>query len=171
MELKNGSCSRCSNEDIPLANSRLKIGICCYSKYLQERKARRDARKGIVGSSPDFKKKERWKSKKPQKAIQKMTPKLKRETVLYQKAKLEFLNKPENKQCAVFPHMKATQVHHRKKRRGFADEEARDQGLRLLYDPRFFLAVSMDGHRKIEENPEWALEMGYSLTTTDVIWK
>ena len=47
----------------------------------------------------------------------------------------------------------ATQIHHKK---GRIDE--------LLTDVRFFLAVSDAGHKKIEANPEWAYEMGYSLS-------
>jgi hypothetical protein len=47
---------------------------------------------------------------------------------------------------------KATQVHHKKGRTGS-----------LFLDVRFWLGVSAEGHRKIEENPEWAKEMGYSL--------
>jgi hypothetical protein len=46
----------------------------------------------------------------------------------------------------------ATEVHHKKGRIG-----------KLLTDVRFFLGVSRKGHKKIEENPEWAKEMGYSL--------
>ena len=47
---------------------------------------------------------------------------------------------------------KATQVHHKKGRTG-----------KLLTDVKYFLAVSAEGHKKIEENPVWAKEMGYSV--------
>ncbi|WP_262885687.1 hypothetical protein [Myroides sp. LoEW2-1] len=33
----------------------------------------------------------------------------------------------------------------------------------LFLDTRYWLAVSREGHRMIEENPKWAKEKGYSL--------
>lgn len=56
-----------------------------------------------------------------------------------------------NPRCAVYPHLPATEIHH-KKGRGI-----------YLNDVSTWLAVSRQGHRKIEENPEWAKEMGFSL--------
>ncbi len=47
---------------------------------------------------------------------------------------------------------KAVQVHHKKGRRG-----------KLFLDVSFWLGVSAKGHDKIERNPEWAYQMGYSL--------
>lgn len=46
----------------------------------------------------------------------------------------------------------ATEVHHKKGRIG-----------KLLTDVRFFLGVTRKGHKYIEEHPEWAKKMGYSL--------
>lgn len=46
----------------------------------------------------------------------------------------------------------ATQVHHKKGRIG-----------PLLNDMRYWLAVSAEGHDRIERNPEWAYKMGYSF--------
>lgn len=46
---------------------------------------------------------------------------------------------------------KATQIHHKKGRIGDA-----------LYND--FLAICEDCHRKVEENPEWAKENGYSVS-------
>jgi hypothetical protein len=34
----------------------------------------------------------------------------------------------------------------------------------LLTDRRYMLPVSDRGHKKIELNPDWAKEMGYSLS-------
>jgi len=47
----------------------------------------------------------------------------------------------------------ATEVHHKKGRIG-----------KLLLDIRFWLPVTPDCHKKIELNPEWAKEKGYSLS-------
>lgn len=59
-----------------------------------------------------------------------------------------------------------SEVHHKKGRRGYADEEKRQQGIPLLIDVDFFLAVSHKGHRWIEatENREAAERLGYILT-------
>lgn len=57
----------------------------------------------------------------------------------------------------------ATEVHHKKGREGYADEWARINDIPLLIDERFFLGVSRTGHIKIEANPEWAKQMGYSV--------
>lgn len=60
----------------------------------------------------------------------------------------------ENPQCAVFPHLPSTEVHHMKGR----------ATIELLLDQRYWRAVSREGHVKIEMNPEWAKEMGFSLS-------
>lgn len=56
-----------------------------------------------------------------------------------------------------------TDIHHKKGRIGFADDWARENKITLFLDKRFWLAVSRNGHRQIEENPIWAKEKGYSL--------
>ncbi len=47
----------------------------------------------------------------------------------------------------------ATEVHHKKGRIG-----------KLLLDKRFWLAVSRNGHNKINNNPIWAMQMGYTIS-------
>lgn len=91
---------------------------------------------------------EKQEKKKP-KAIRKNSVKRTKENKEYLVLRDVFLN---GKRCAVFPEKRATQVHHKKGRIG-----------KLLCDVRFFLPVSAEGHKKIEENPEWAKEKGYSL--------
>lgn len=58
----------------------------------------------------------------------------------------------EGKRCPITGG-KATEVHHMKGREGA-----------LLNDTKYWLAVSREGHIRIENNPEWAKEMGYSLS-------
>jgi hypothetical protein len=58
----------------------------------------------------------------------------------------------EGKRCPITGGV-ATEIHHMKGRMG-----------KLLIDERYFLAVSREGHIKIGDNPEWAMEMGYSLS-------
>ncbi len=50
---------------------------------------------------------------------------------------------------------KTVDIHHKKGRIG-----------KLLCDIRYWLAVSREGHGRIENNPEWAYKMGYSLLRT-----
>lgn len=54
-------------------------------------------------------------------------------------------------------------IHHKMGRIGYADQWARDLDISLLIDVRYFLAVSREGHNKIEKFPNWAKERGYSL--------
>ena len=49
------------------------------------------------------------------------------------------------------------------KRRGYADEWARENKVSLYLDKRFWLAVSHEAHEMIENNPDWAVEKGYSI--------
>lgn len=79
--------------------------------------------------------------------------------------KNEFL---KGKMCSVYPQKKATTVHHKAGRVGYADSFGRDNNIPLLVDVRYFLPVSIDGHRKIEENPVWAKSMGYSVSRHEI---
>ena len=87
--------------------------------------------------------------KKPRKPITKVSKKRREKSKEYNTLRAVFL---KGKRCAVFPEKQATEVHHKAGRTG-----------KLYLDVRYWLAVSREGHRKIEENPEWAKEKGYSL--------
>jgi hypothetical protein len=73
----------------------------------------------------------------------------------------------KGKMCAVFPTLMAQECHHQKGRDGFADKWARDNNVPLILDKRFWLPVSVKGHRMITLKPQWALKMGYSLPRTE----
>lgn len=98
---------------------------------------------------------------KIRKPIPKVSKKRAIENAKYTVKRLEFLGKPENRICPVTG-QEATDVHHKMGRVGFADQWARINNIPLLLDVRFWLAVSREGHNKIEMNPEWAKEKGYS---------
>jgi hypothetical protein len=68
------------------------------------------------------------------------------------------------KMCCVFPHLPAVEPHHSAGRSpdGYYDEWALVNDIPLLLDVRWWKPVSREGHMKIEMNPEWAKEMGYS---------
>ena len=88
---------------------------------------------------------------KTRKPISKISKKKKIELAKYTVLRIQFLGKPENRKCPITGE-KTTDIHHMKGRTGD-----------LFLDTRFWLAVSRNGHRMIEENPEWAKEKGYSL--------
>lgn len=67
----------------------------------------------------------------------------------------EYLNKRKrflNDKICPITGFEATEIHHKKGRTG-----------ELLTNEDFWLAVSREGHIKIENNPQWAYEQGYSL--------
>ncbi len=88
------------------------------------------------------------------KAINKVGKRRSKEVVEYTNKKKKFLE--ENPRCSVFPRLKATTIHHKKGRLGS-----------LFLDERYWLGVSMKGHRLIEDNPGWSYKMGYSLLRLD----
>lgn len=71
----------------------------------------------------------------------------------YASRRKKFLARPENQRCRVFPELRATEVHHMKGRVGD-----------LLLDEHYWLPVSREGHENIELNPEWAKQMGFSVS-------
>ena len=102
----------------------------------------------------DNKKKNEGKQKtiKEFKPIPKISQKRKIENAKYIVLRIEFLGKKENSICPVTG-KKTTEIHHKKGRVGS-----------LFLDVRYWLAVSREGHKKIEENPVWAKKEGYSLS-------
>lgn len=96
------------------------------------------------------------KGKTKPKRIRPVSEKRKAENIVYSELRRVFLNRPENKVCPVTG-QPTTDVHHRKGRIG-----------KLLLDTKYWLAVSREGHKKIEENPEWAYKMGYSIKRLNV---
>ena len=91
-------------------------------------------------------------TKKPQKPINKLSKKRQVEELRYKVLRIEFLGKKENQICPITK-KKTTDIHHKKGRIGS-----------LLLDTRYWVALSREGHKYVEENPEWAKENGYSLS-------
>lgn len=100
--------------------------------------------------------------KKKNVPIRQFSAKRAKESREYKKLWNIFMAKDENKICPVTGY-RTTEVHHKMGRTGYADDWARENEISLYLDIRFWLAVHTDGHKKIELNPEWAKEMGYSL--------
>ncbi len=86
---------------------------------------------------------------KRKKAIRAQSPKQAARKRRYAKIAREFLSRPENAQCRVFPTQPACEVHHMRGRHND-----------LLFDVRGFLPVSRLGHDFIHRNITRAQEMG-----------
>lgn len=74
---------------------------------------------------------------------------------IYSQLRKAFLNKEENRICPIMG-TRATTIHHKKGKIGD-----------LLTDTRYWVALSMEGHVFVEQNPNWAKENGYSLNRLD----
>jgi hypothetical protein len=92
-----------------------------------------------------------FKEKKKPKPIPNVSDKRKIDNLKYSALRIEFLGKKENRICPITK-KPTTDIHHKKGRIGS-----------LLLDTRFWIALSREGHRFVEENPIWAKENGYSL--------
>ncbi len=100
----------------------------------------------------DFKMKE-VAVKKPYK-MPKNSVKRTKQNADYNKQVKEFL---KGKSCAVFPELRATQVHHMAGRIEL-----------LLLDQKYWLPVSDKGHIEVENNPKWAKEHGFSVSRLNI---
>lgn len=87
----------------------------------------------------------------PKKSIPKVSDKRKVENLKYLAQRIVFLGKKENQICPITK-TPTTDVHHKKGRTGS-----------LYLDETYWVALSREGHKFVEENPEWAKENGYSL--------
>jgi hypothetical protein len=95
------------------------------------------------------------KKQKARKSLKNVSPKRELENEQYKALRLEFLSRPENKICPIMK-IETTDIHHKKGRVG-----------KLFLDTNFWIALSREGHRTVEGNPDWAKEQGYSLNRLD----
>ncbi len=102
-------------------------------------------------------------------SIPRVSQKQAKEVSAYSREKQKWIAIPENQMCAVFPKLKAVDVHHKKGKVGYADEWARRKGIKLLHDKRFWLPVSREGHIEIENNHQWATDMGFKLSRLEIL--
>ena len=86
-------------------------------------------------------------TKKPIK-IRRMSKRLETITRVYNRLRIQFLKL--NPRCAVYPNLRATECHH-----------SRGRGVHLN-NMSTWVAVSQEGHKKIELNPKWARENGFA---------
>ena len=91
--------------------------------------------------------------------IKPMSAKRKKEKALYLKKRIEFLEKPENKICFIRTCNKpATTVEHRAGRVGYADDYARENGITLYLDERYWAPCCLHHNLELENNPELSKE-------------
>jgi hypothetical protein len=81
-------------------------------------------------------------------SVRAVSKKQRRQLMIYAHLRREYLK--THKRCSVYPHLRATEVHHVRGRTGG-----------LLLDPRYWLAVSSAGHRLIHSNPDMARNRGW----------
>ena len=96
-----------------------------------------------------FKKNKKIKNKKPS-CINPISKKRSKEHKIYAAKRIVFLSRKENEKCPITGE-KTADIHHQKGRVGD-----------LYLNERFWVALSRKGHKKVEENPIWAKENGYS---------
>ena len=94
------------------------------------------------------------------KPIKKVSEKRNKENEIYFAKRKIFLSRKENIICPITGE-KTTEIHHIKKRIGFADDWAKENNINLLLDERFWLAVSRKGHIWIHDNINEAKKLGY----------
>ncbi len=106
-----------------------------------------------------LKEKAKLKAQEPKPAVKKVSVKQKEKNTEYGTRVKEW---KMGKMCVVFPSLPATTNHHAKGRIGYADQWARDRGITLLMDERYWIPASLEGHRWIEEHPQEAKDRGWS---------
>lgn len=146
IKIKFGICPDCpeGSKEKPLTAKRCYFHNEIFKEERKEGKRKmRENMNAFLGISE--------KPKKQPKPIPKVSEKRKAESREYKIKRLQFLAQPGNQKCPVTGEQ-ATEIHHKAGRTGSH-----------YLDENNWLAVSRNGHRKIEENPEWAKENGYSL--------
>ena len=89
------------------------------------------------------------------KPIPRQSAKRKVDNPIYLKERLKFLSQPENHRCFIDECVaRADTVEHTMGRKGFADKWARDNGISLLIDIRFWKPCCWYHNGELERNPE-----------------
>lgn len=148
IKTKTGKCIDCPSgtNEKPLISKRCQLH---YKVFRAESNAKKNPK--TEWKSEKRKEMNIFLNKKPQNHIPRRSKKRIVQELQYNADVKVYLVKAENRICPVTG-KQTNQVHHKKGRIGD-----------LLLDQRYWLSVSSEGHDKIEMNPIWAKEMGYSL--------
>lgn len=112
----------------------------------------------------DKKAKEKSEGKPKKKTIAPISEKMKGDLAIYRPIRDKYMK--EHPTCECGCGKPSQDLHHKAGRVGYYDEDARLRGLKLLWDKRFFMAVTRKCHRKIEDDPAWAMEQGFKIKRT-----
>lgn len=96
----------------------------------------------------------------PKKLPNKKSKKRESEEQIYTRKKRDHM--ADHPYCqAMNCNQSAMDLHHRAGRQGYADEWAREQGISLFIDERYFMSVCRSCHKWIEANPKEAEKRNY----------
>lgn len=132
---------------------------------------------GMCGSHNRLSRKQKKEPTK-KKAIKAFSDKKMSEIKEYSRNRKEFLKVPENTICRVCLKEGADSIHHGMGKIGFADNEARENGISLLLDDRFWIPIhsffinpefGCSCHHFIEVNPEYAKKIGVSFDRLNTV--
>ena len=102
--------------------------------------------------------KDALKPPKKRKPIKKVSDKRKVQQPVYQAKRIAFLKQPGNGTCKIIGGTdctkKATTIEHTKGRQGYADYWARERGITLYLDERFWLPACLNCNLELENNSE-----------------
>lgn len=116
-------------------------GYCKYHQYLRTDKKQKSIKKSY---------------------IRPMSEKMEEDYKIYRPLMDEYMS--EHKTCEVFGCCRpSNDLHHKKGRTGYADDWARSEGVKLLWDVRWFMAVCRICHNRFDEDPNWARKNEYLI--------
>lgn len=97
------------------------------------------------------------------KRVNQVSKKRQEDNEIYKVIRLEFLSKEYNKKCFIEGcNKQATTIEHTRGRVGYADDWARENGITLFLDVRFWKPCCLEHNLELERNPE--LSKKYQLS-------
>jgi hypothetical protein len=151
MAIKVKEFATCSDKDCEKEFKKFRTTDKFCSRKCQLKNAKQPTEKKIYTIPKVSKTNKVIEKEKKNYIIPKVSKKRKIENAKYLVLRIEFLSKKENTICPI-TNQKTTDIHHKKGRTGS-----------LFLDTRYWIALSREGHKYVEENPEWAKENGFSL--------
>ena len=109
---------------------------------------------GLCSTHSRLARKNQSKELKPRAKIKPLSDKKMAQVNEYTRRKKEFFKKPENKFCRVCGQPTASEIHHKYGKTSYYDDWARENGITLLNDVRFFIPVC----------PSWMINEEYGTS-------
>jgi len=127
------------------------IGICYHCNRLKD--TREIGKYELCEEHQNLK---QYQPKVKKTSIPKMSKKMKRQISEYSKVRAQFLEENPNCQCGCG--RKATEIHHKMHRNGISPN-----GISLLLDDKYFMAVNRVCHTLIHSNTKQSTEKGWII--------